>query len=402
MTTFEHLRQWTEKLDVVDAHEHLCGEVWQLNRYLSFYDFIAGYLQWDLWSAGMDKSHVWNYPKSLEDEKRLWEGIRPFWHAVRHGSYARPVRLTLQHFFGCDDLTDETVYRIGEQMRSENKPGHFDKVFDQAGIRYVINQSASEPSEHPFDDPRFVYIRPMEYFRSTEVLLWLREHPGFGLEGLTQRLRDDLILAQQKGAKGAKLFPDHFDRRPDAAQAKSDLEELQADRPTDLDNLSTYLFDKTAQFCGELGLICCIHTGVWTDLNKMKPELIFPVVERHPGTTFDVYHMGMPYARAAGFLGKSYPNVHLNLCWAHTVSEHLTRSVLDEWIDYVPLNKILGFGGDIHTLPEHVWGQLAVAKDNLCAVMASRVDRGRWGLDDAKQVLQAWLWDNPVKLYQLK
>lgn len=149
-------------------------------------------------------------------------------------------------------------------------------------------------------------------------------------------------------------------------------------------------------------MVAAIHTGVWTDINKMNPELIFGIVERHPDTMFDIYHLGMPYVRECAFLGKNYPNVYLNLCWSHSVSEQMTIQAMHELIDLVPQNKIIGFGGDLKTAPEHIWGQLQVAKENMALVFAERVYRGRMGMEDAKDLLRRWMYENAADLYKIE
>jgi hypothetical protein len=35
---------------------------------------------------------------------------------------------------------------------------------------------------------------------------------------------------------------------------------------------------------------------------------------------------------------------------------------IDEWLDIVPINKIIGYGGDLITLPQLIVGNLDIAK----------------------------------------
>jgi len=75
---------------------------------------------------------------------------------------------------------------------------------------------------------------------------------------------------------------------------------------------------------------------------------------------------------------------------------------LDEWIDLVPTNKIIGFGGDVITLPQHAVGMLMVAKHVLCKALAKRIANERMDIPAAKKLLEDWLYNNPVKVYGLK
>jgi hypothetical protein len=77
------------------------------------------------------------------------------------------------------------------------------------------------------------------------------------------------------------------------------------------------------------------------------------------------------------------------------------KTTLNEWLDYVPVNKIIGFGGDVFTLPEHVWAQLQHALECMTAVLAERINEGRMEPDYAKYILRLWLYENPKRVYKL-
>jgi uncharacterized protein len=393
----QDLLEYSHSLEIVDAHEHFIGESVHLKRYLSFYDFFASYLQWDLYSAGMPKDLIWNYPKDEAEAIAWFARIEPYWHHVKHGSYARPIRLALEHFYGITDLNAETMVALGRTMNANNQPGRFDTVFDEAKIKFIINQSP----DHPFDDPRFVYGKPIEYHTQESIGALLAANPGFQLEDLIATLEDGIAAAVRLGARSAKVFSVFLMQAPNREGAAEVLEHLRRGEPVDFAPLQTYLYDKTIEACGKHNIVATVHTGVWTDLNKQTPMLIFPVIERHPDVTFDVYHMGMPFVRECAFLGKSYLNAHLNLCWSHAVSESMALHALDEWLDLVPVNKISGFGGDLITVPEHVWGQLQVAKENIARALAHRIARDRLDLEDAKRIMKLWLFENPARLYKL-
>jgi len=166
--------------------------------------------------------------------------------------------------------------------------------------------------------------------------------------------------------------------------------------------LSTYVFEKLLDITEEAGLVAAVHTGVWFDITQKNPEILFPVVERHPNLKFDIYHMGMPYVRECAFLGKNYANAYLNICWSYIVSPEMAADALKEWIDLVPANKIIGFGGDYSTMPENIWAHLEMGKETLSEVFSKKIEKGYMSMDDAKKVLKLWMFENPVNLYKLK
>jgi len=162
-----------------------------------------------------------------------------------------------------------------------------------------------------------------------------------------------------------------------------------------------YTVDEMIGMVGEGGRVVAVHTGVWNDFRRFKATHMIPMIQRHPEVRFDLYHGSIPYVREAGFIVKNFPNVWLNLCWAHIVSPMMTRSMLDEWMDYVPMNKIFAFGGDYMIPVEKVYGHLVMARENISQVLAMRVEEGLMGLEDAVRVAHKWFHDNPAGLYGL-
>ena len=165
-----------------------------------------------------------------------------------------------------------------------------------------------------------------------------------------------------------------------------------------LNYLRNYLMD----VIGELDMVVAVHSGMWGDFRTLDAKHMIPVFPRHPNTRFDLYHLSMPSVRDAIVIGKNFPNVWLNLCWCHVISQQMTCSALDECIDIVPMNKIIGFGGDYSRPVEKIYGHLVMAREDIATVLGRRVDRGLMSLDEAIAISQKWLWDNPKNLYKLK
>ncbi len=138
---------------------------------------------------------------------------------------------------------------------------------------------------------------------------------------------------------------------------------------------------------------------MWGDFRTLDPTHLIPLIERHPHTRFDVYHAGMPWVREAGVIGKNSPNVWLNLAWCHIVSQRMTVSLLDEWLDLVPVNKIFAFGGDYGLPVEKVVGHLWMAREDIAEVLARRVKRGDMSEDRALEIARLWFYDNPLDCY---
>jgi uncharacterized protein len=398
-TIYLELIEYSKTLNIIDAHEHFVSEPEHLKRYLSFYDYLAAYVKGDLASSGMNYGLL-DYPENEEQAIDLFRKIKPFWQYVKYGSYARPVLLALKKFHGCDDLTEENIIKIGRELNERNKPGHFDEIFGAAKIERVLNQSTC--GEKAFDDSRFCYGIPCEFDYSVKLRSFFDCCPDGNYDDYINMIDREMAQEVSNGAKLQKFFSDVFIQPLDKKAALEDFEGIRRNSKMSCSaTLSSAIAHEKLDLCAKYGIVAAIHTGVWGDITRLSPSIMFPVVSAHWGTVFDIYHMGIPYARECAFLGKNYPHVYLNLCWSHCVSEQMTKTTMNEWLDLVPVNKIFGFGGDVNTLPEQVWGQLNHALENLSTAFAYRIKIGRMDIDYAKYVMKLWLYDNPKRIYKL-
>jgi len=78
----------------------------------------------------------------------------------------------------------------------------------------------------------------------------------------------------------------------------------------------------------------------------------------------------------------------------------MTISFLDDWIDLVPLNKIIGFGADSIT-PFLTVGVRKRTFDNIAEALSRRVIQGEMNREEAEEICRMWLYDNPKRIYRL-
>ena len=89
------------------------------------------------------------------------------------------------------------------------------------------------------------------------------------------------------------------------------------------------------------------------------------------------------------------------MCWTHSISPRTARSALSEWLEYVPHNRIIGFGGDSAYWLEHTVGDLINTRTNLAMVLAERVEAGETTESQAVDLARKLVFDNAAELYGL-
>ena len=100
-------------------------------------------------------------------------------------------------------------------------------------------------------------------------------------------------------------------------------------------------------------------------------------------------------------LAKNFPNVYIDMCWAHIISPNASVNSLLEWFDTVPLNKISAFGGD-YCFVDGVYGHQYLARQNIAKALSIKVEEGLFGREEAKKIAKMLFFDNPNRIFRLE
>ncbi len=405
-TTLERsLIEAISEFEIIDAHEHLPPEEERVERAVDVFTLFSHYTRGDLYVAGMSAADY----ESLFDTRipldRRWELFAPYWTQILYGSYARAALLAAAELYDCREISDQTYVALSERMQGANRAGIYHWVLrEKCRIRVALTQCGRTDLGTPLLKP----VMPMLAATST----W-RELVHMSPDGMTaprtlddylQSARQYITRVRDEGAVGLKIIAAPFgepDRRA-AAEAFADLQSGCVDALPANNPLRDYAVEDAIAFATEQDMVICVHTGYWGDFRSLDPLHMIPVLQRHPNARFDMYHLGYPWVRESLMLGKGFPNVWLNLCWTHIISQEFATSALDEAIDLIPMNKLIAFGGDYGMPVEKVYGHLVMAREDIARVLARRIVAGGISESQALDLAHRWLWDNPRDLYRLR
>jgi predicted TIM-barrel fold metal-dependent hydrolase len=161
------------------------------------------------------------------------------------------------------------------------------------------------------------------------------------------------------------------------------------------------LFDRCLDVAAEANVPVAVHTGYWGDFRQLDPKYLLGIAARRPDVRFDLFHLGMPMIRDAILIGKSLPNVTLNLTWCPVISQVQTVRALDEVLDMVPLNKVSAYGGDYRVAVQKAWGHLVMARECIASALAHRIEAGDFDRAEAMRIARMWFYENPARIYGL-
>ena len=391
--------------EIIDCHEHLSPESVRLDQDVDVFTLVSHYTRHDLGVAGMSLAEYEGlYDQQIPLDVR-WRTFKPYWERIRWASYARAALLAAERFFGFDDINDDTYVPISEAIAAHNTPGLYQRVLgDACKIKTALTQCGRTDLGSPLLTPVMPMIHDVETWEAITHTGYDREAKVRTLDDLIDAMRGYVVRVKAEGAVGLKMLSNPYSdpSREQALDAFATLRDGKAKHLPGVNPLRDYVVDQTIAFAAKQDLVVAVHTGYWGDFRTLDPLHMIPILQRHPKTRFDIYHLGYPWVREALMLGKGFANVWLNWCWTHIISQKFAMDGLDEAIDLVPMNKILGFGADYGTPVEKTYGHLVMAREDIACVLARRIERGQMTETQALDLAHQWLWDNPVDLYRLK
>lgn len=424
MNAFDNLLEYINTLDIIDTHEHLPLEADRSKDHDVLSEWLLHYFSCDLRSAGLSESGLAELRNPKKPILERWRLAEPYWHAAESTGYGRALAIAARDIYGIARIDASTIEALNERfLDARARGGHYRRVLkDLSKIAISICDKLGPCDPNP-PDPFVFTIR-------TDPFINVSHYSGvrtLGREvGLTVHSLEDWKLVTRRhierafDGKGRTVclksgLAYHRSLRYDKAtqaDAEQEFAKLFADR-----NLPDWrpgirlgpAFENFMQHhvCGiadELGLTYQIHTGIQEGNGNIvydsNPALLTNLFLEYANVKFDLFHMGYPYVMEAGNLAKNFPNVYIDMCWGHIISPEAARRALVEWLDAVPANKISAFGGD-YCLVDGIYGHQYLARRNVAASLAQKVDDGSFEIDRAQEIARWVFVDNPRRIFGL-
>ena len=427
--SYSEIKKRVNKIVVVDTHEHLPPEKERVGEEV---DVLATFFQYyasaDLISAGMPEEEflkIWDTSRSLSDR---WMIFEPWWEKMRISGYARALEASARGLYGVEGISRDTYEALSKRMKERNREGLYSWVLkEMSGIEVSILDTGLYDVDRSLFAPVLNFNDVLRASDRSAI-----EAIGLSMGGRIHTLNDlcRAVVArfdQLQGKVVAVKIPAAYSRplffeKTTFSRAEEAFNKIFSMRlfkrvevppkgdkrvpadvgADDLVPLQDYLVHLIVQEAERRRLPIQIHTGLQEGneniVTHSKPTHLVNLFMEYRGAQFDIFHGGWPYSSELGALAKNFPNVYIDMCWMHIISDSRARSALSEWLDEVPANKIMGFGGD-YAFVEGVYGHMVMAKENISRVLASKVDDGAFSLEEAKKYAMWLLRDNPKRLF---
>ena len=114
--------------------------------------------------------------------------------------------------------------------------------------------------------------------------------------------------------------------------------------------LQDYMMFQLLELARQNNVPVAIHTGIQAGINNIlansDPTLLTNIFYEFSDVKFVLFHGSYPFGGELTTLVRNYPNVYIDMNWTYAISASYAERYLNEWIEAVPVSKIMAFGGD--------------------------------------------------------
>ncbi len=406
------IREFVFSQPLFDSHDHQTGygQEWDSKNYEEF----IGYATADMETSGGgfkegDTEHNFNV-----------------WQYVRTTGYGQAANFATKKLFNLD-YTKENAEKITEAVQDfvENKSPEkiYTELYKIANVSGVINDcgGGNMPEPDYFTQnlhPDF-FKKVLRYGR-LEILTISEASPIKHLEERFntsfQKLSDlDSFLddytktaydtGNMAGLKIAIAYARDINFKNVSYDEASEIySKILKDEKVDAKPLSDYMIHQIFRRAEALNIPVQIHTGYqagnWQDVRWTDPSLLIPVFQKYKNVKFNIFHAGWPYSEVLGAIGKQFPNVWLDMCWAWTMNPVQMERILDEWLSCIPCNKIFTFGADTWS-PFPMVGYAEQVRNGIANVLEKKINSGEYDFDTAQFVAERIMNKNAEEFFNI-
>jgi len=424
---FCQLKAAVDSIRLIDTHEHLVTEqLWLAQEVDFFYWFqqpwFPQYAGADLVSAGMPEEHLESIGDPGLSLEERWAMVAPYWPGAKYTGFGQALRIAARDIHGVPDIDESTWRELSRRISESKKPGFYDRVLrGMAGIdlmildQIVLVDSFLEEGPPPgtvlvkrFDETFISFDRETLESLSAEYGSPIKSLDNL-LSALDKVFEDLLARGYYVGLKTAQAY-ERIIYYEDTPRAEAERVFSQILRRGELSfeerkPLEDFMMQRVLERAGRHGLPVQVHTGLQAGpgntITNSRPTHLINLFQKYPETKFILFHGSFPYMGELAALAKNFRNVYLDMCWLPIISPTAARLWLHQWLETVPANKIMAFGGD-YLFPEGVYAHSLVARRVVAGALAGKVGEGYFSMEEAREIANLLLRDNAITLFRLE
>ncbi len=428
------------EMPIIDVHTHLVGgrlAARGLHDILLYHMVVS-----DLYGAGCPSgarlTEFPNWPDEVEAAHRIEEAI-PYLPHIRNTSIWWVARMILKDLYGWEGpITADNWHGLDRLVRERaDDRAWAHSVLDRANIQRTGAEFARRGEG--LDDARLQYSLEWGFFTRTQwgeydtalyelERCWGRKPAGSVPIGTGPRPATERTIRTLADVHAAVQY--YVDTIP-YAQLLSMATHLSTDidyRPVSDVEMEAALARRPQAGLAERSLYAAyVHEAFLTALEPHGGELVFQfslgaeplpfetgarlnqstlaqladMIARHPKLRFQCLLASRHANQTLCTLARELPNFSVAGYWWHNFFPSAITQLMDERLDMVPANKQIAFFSDAYCV-EWCYGKWLLVRKLLAGVLAARVERGQYNVDDALSIARTILYESPQSLLGLQ
>lgn len=422
----ERIHTAIDTLRIIDTHEHLINQKQSDALKGDFGVLFNNYQYSDLISSGSElrleeMEHKMRSTQLSPSEK--WDLIKDHWNNIKTTAYGRMVNIAARDLFDIPELNQNTYLELSARISKLRKnPDYYEFILKRKAkidLSLLIGYN-DDPAKQ---DDRFfkslLWYDGIYLLNSYQQVVSISENSNMppaktlaDYENLVEKIIHKHISVN--GVVGLKIMMAYKRTlqaddvpREKAMDLFQKLRENESERLPfeEIKPLQDYLLFYVFSLCDKYKLPVQIHTGMQTfnqnHFADMDPVGLTEAFLKFPNVRFALLHGSYPYGGKLAVLAKKFPNIFIDMTWAALISPSYTVRYLQEYIETVPINKIMAFGGDAHT-PEGVYAASVMARETVKNTLVPMVGNGYLSEPEAIEIVNKILRTNAIDFYDLQ
>ena len=406
-----NLLQEIQKIPVIDIHTHIRPER-PVARNL--YQILADHhLVSELEKAGL-KSEEWKTPNIPEKDKV--SKMIPYFQECKNTANFQSLRNLLTDLYGSEDPLSkqnwEKVYQLAEEKASErNWPTEILRDYAHCNHFGTSHHVPKDERESPLESSYYSYTGEgiLPYMNLLETVTGVLGE----LPSSTKKLKEGIEGYLGKSLSNPKVkcitisLPERMDIvEPSEGEVNRILASGKRKSQEERRLLSSYIFHFALKVYQKKKLNVVLAMGArWnfyrkpiTTFTSRTIQQLADLVFQYPRVNFFVLLSSQSLAHDLTILSAMVPNVIVAGYWWHTMYPVYIKRMLEERLEVIPMNKIIGFISDAWNL-EWLYGRLKMVKRETTRVLADKVLEGFYSEDTAIEIARKIFFENPKSLY---
>lgn len=393
----QHLSSFIEQLPIFSTHEH--------HRETEFHT-----------SLNLDKLLKNSYVNWCSAPQDTTKEERSRWlDTIRANSYFVWIEKSICAIYGYDEIHENNWDDISEAINKahQDQDFHWRILKKHANYKGFMEDSYWNPGSH-LSNPEFVVAtyrmdnwltgyhpesvdhdqtNPRHY---ADVDMSTLDAYEAALQSELDKRKNHIVALKCAAAYERTL---QFDK-----PNRSEAERIFGKHPLEISDqdkavFSNYMFHHFLKVAQDRNLPVQFHTGL-AQLSGSNPMLLEPVIASYPDVKFVLFHGGFPWIYEIAGLAHNYKNVYIDMNWLPLISTKAAETALHTYLEIMPNNHNISWGGDTWT-SEEAFGASLAFKHILTNVLAEKVQSSFYSLKVAKRIMEKLMYQNAEQLYRI-